>query len=439
MDLIDSSENQARNALIFCQSQKDGDYIADLLHKGGCNAKVTTDIRHARREAKKMKYDVIFSVVNSPDCYGMELLKWLQDTVYGVNRICITMKESTSLYNEVYKLGVNDCFYFHAIERDILAERMNSMFKSNDSFIFYGRRSPAFKECGERILAEGKSTRNLLIIGEHGSGKCSIARLIHSHGELRSGKFIVASCATFRNEEEAHERIVGSDNLKKNPMYRSQQGLLCQSNGGTLLVDHVEKLPYNLQEMFVDVIEEGKYYDMATKQYVQYTGRLIFTASNTLQEMVMEGKFSPRLYHTMRQSVMRVPSLYECADDIIPLAKAFITEICTERGILIPKLTKGAENALNKHLWTGNIRELYAVISNACSIFHGNTIGDLDLELLEPTESGYQHSDEFKLKKALRTTNGNVSAAARILKKDRTTVTRQMNKYNVKRKDFVKA
>lgn len=439
MDLIDSSETQARNALIFCQSRKDGDYIADLLHKDGCNSKVVTDIRNARAEAKKMEYDVIFSVVNSMDCLGMEFLKWLQNTVYGVNRVCITMNECTSLYNEIYKLGVNGCFYYHAIERDILAECMNAMFKGNDSFIWYERRSPAFRECGERILSEGKSTRNLLITGEHGSGKCSIARLIHSHGELRFGKFIVANCATFRDEEEAHDRIVGSANLKKNPMYRSQQGLLCQSNGGTLLVDHVEKLPYNLQEMFVAVIEEGKYYDMATKQYLVYTGRLIFTASDRLQEMVMDGKFSPRLYHTMRQSVMRVPSLYECSDDIIPLAKAFIVEICTERGIAIPELTKGAETALSKHLWTGNIRELYSVISNACSIFHGNTIGELDLDLLEPLENGYQHSDEFRLKRALRTTNGNVSAASRILKKDRTTVTRQMNKYKIKRKDFVKA
>lgn len=439
MDILDTSETQARDALIFCSSRKDGDYIADMLHKGGCKSKVVTDARNARKEAKTLKYDVIFSVVNGLNCYGMELLKWLQDTVYGINRVCITMKESTSLLNEVYKLGVNGCFYYHAIERDILAECMNSMFKSEDSFIWYERRSPAFKECGDRILAEGKSRRNLLITGEHGSGKCSIARLIHNHGELRNGKFIVADCSTFFNEREAHDRIVGSACLEKTAIYRSQQGLLCQSNGGTLLVDHVEKLPYNLQEMFVSVIEDGKYYDLATKQYLSYTGRLIFTAPDTLQEMVMDGTFSPRLYHAMRQSYMRVPSLCECSNDISPLAEAFIRDICTERNRPIPELTKGAQDALQKHLWTGNVRELYSVISNACAIFHGNTIGEHDLDLLEPIENGYQHSDEYKLKKALRSTNGNVSAAARLMRKDRTTVTRQMNKYNIRRKDFVKA
>lgn len=439
MDLFDSSETQARNALIFCQDRNDGEHIADLLHKGGCNSKVITDIRNAKSAVKKTTYDVIFSVVDGSDCYGMELLKWLQKTVYGVNRVCITKTECTNLYNEIHKLGVNNCFFYHAIERDILAECLNAMFNKEDSFIWYERRSPAFRECGQRILAEGKSTRNLLITGEHGSGKCSIARLIHSHGELCGGKFLVANCSTFRDEDDAHDRIVGCDNLKKNAMFRSQQGLLCQSNGGTLLIDHVEKLPYNLQEMFVAVIEDGKYYDMATKKYLHYNGRLIFTASDSLQELVMEGTFSPRLYHTMRQSVMRVPSLCECSDDIIPLAKAFINEICVERSIPIPELTKGAESALNRHVWSGNIRELYSTISNACSIFHGNTISELDLELLEPLGSGYQHSDEFRLKKALRSTNGNVSAASRLLKKDRTTITRQMNKYKIKRKDFVKA
>ncbi len=439
MDLLDSSETQARNALIFCQSRQNGDLIADLLHKDGCSSKVITDIRDARKEAKTLKYDVIFSVVNGMDCYGMELLKWLQDTIYGVNRVGITMKESICLSNEIFKLGVNNCFYFHAIERDILAECMNAMFKSEDSFIWYERRSPAFKECGQRILAEGKSTRNLLIIGEHGCGKCSIARLIHSHGELRAGKFVVADCASFKDENEAHDRIVGSETLQKSAQFRSQQGLLCQSNEGTLLVDHVEKLPYNLQEMFVTVIEDGKYYDMATKQYLKYNGRLIFTASVNLQERVMEGKFSSRLFHAMRQSVMRVPSLYECQNDIIPLANAFISEICTERNKSIPTLTKGAETLLNNHSWPGNIRELYSVISNACTIYHGNTIGVHDLELLDPSKHVYSHSAEYKLKKALRDTNGNVSAAARLLRKDRTTLTRQMTKYKLKRKDFVKA
>lgn len=285
---------------------------------------------------------------------------------------------------------------------------------------------------------EAKSRQNLLITGEHGSGKCSIARIIHNHGENR-GKFIVADCASFRDEQEAHDRIVGCKDLEKSAVYRSQQGLLCQSNGGTLLVDHVERLPYNLQEMFVTIIEDGKYYDMATKKYLRYDGRIIFTAAGNLEESVMNKTFSSRLYHAMRQSVMRVPSLPECFDDIVPLANAFTKDICQKRGLDIPELTKGAEAKLKKHVWTGNIRELYSVISNACNIFHGNTIGEIDLHLLEPLDVGYHHSEEYILKKALRDTNGNISAVGRLLRKDRTTVIRHMKKYSIKRKDFVKA
>lgn len=434
MEFNDPSGPQARNALVFSPNRMEGNEISDLLHKGGCNARVVTDIRNAKNAVQKEEYDVVFSVVAGFDSLGMEFLKWLQDTILGIRRVGITKLDNTDLTSDVYRLGVNHCFFFHSIQRDLLAECMESMFKDENSFIWYKRRSQAFKTCAERILTEGKSRRNLFIFGESGSGKCSIARLIHHHGIL-NGKFVVADCVHLSNDRHAYERIVGSKDLKKTAIFRSQQGLLCQSNGGTLLVDHVEKLPLHLQEIFVSVIEEHKYYDAVTGTMRPYTGRLIFTGP-CLDDLVREGTFSSRLYHTISQSVMRVPTLAECYEDILPLANAFLEEICKERNIEKPTFTKEAEEKLQRHVWSGNLRELYSAISSSCDIFHGKTIGASDLNLLEP--DGYIHSEKFILKKALTTTHGNISAAGRLMGKDRTTIARNMKKYGLKREDFIK-
>lgn len=440
MALFDSSEDpQARHALIFARSRDDGERMADLLSKGGCTSKIVNFISVAKKEAQTKEYDVIFSFVTGLSCDGMEYLKWLQNTIIDVRRVGIAMKQDVELTCEVFKLGVNACFYFHSIERDILAEHMDSMFSEEmDSQKWYERRSTAFKECGDRILAEAKSRLNLLIIGESGSGKCSIARIVHNHGESKHKSFVTANCVGFNDAKEAYDRIVGTRGLEKNAIYRSQLGLLAQSNGGTLLVDHVDKLPLDLQEMFVEIIESGTYFELSANKNLRYTGRMIFTASENLEEKVREGEFSARLYFAIRHNVMRVPSLAECHADIIPLAEAFITEFCLQRGLAIPSLTKGAEEKLVNHIWLGNIRELYSTISSAVTACRGTKIGIEHISLFEPYDGKYHHSEEYRLKKALKESRGNITQTGIIMGINRTTVNRKMKRYKLNRMDFVK-
>lgn len=366
-------------------------------------------------------------------------MRWLHDSVFGIRRVGVMIHDNISLANKVYKLGAMYCFYFHSIERDLLAENLEAIFRTEGEVKWFERRSPAFKACGERILMEAKSKGNLLITGEHGTGKCSISRLIHNHSEFRHGKFVIADCSSFKNEEEAYDRFRGAPVLRKSAIYRSQLGLLAQANEGTLMIDHIEKLPPVMHDMLVEIIEKRVYYDRRLKRDVPFTGRFIFTASENLKEMIQNGTFSKRLYFTVSRSVMRLPSLGECKDDIIPFAEEFVKEFCHRRGIaIIPKFTEGAKTKLIEHIWDGNIRELYSVISNSCTVFRGNTIGVGDIELLEPVDGGYRHSQVFLLKKALRTTRGNVSKAAGILGVDRTTATRWMKRHNLERKDFEK-
>ncbi len=410
--------------------------MADYLHKDGCTVKVENDIRVAKKLVVAKQYDAVFILIDSPDCYGMDFIRWMQEKVLGIKCVGILLHRDTPLHNEVYRLSGNNCFYFHSIARDMLAQDLDKIFNQDGKMRWYERRSPAFQDCAKRILQEANLHENLLIFGESGTGKCSIARLIHFHAEWHNEKFVVADCGSFLDLAEARDRIVGTPVVDKDKIAQNQQSLLAQSNGGTLLVDHVEKLPLEIQEIFVSVLDAGQYYDQRTKRYMPYRGRIIFSSSMNLVEMTMDGQFSERLYHFMSANVMRVPTLTECKADIIPLAESFIREICTNRGIPMLSLTKEAKTKLQTHIYTGNVRELYGVVSGACTSTHGNTIGANDLLFLTPVDSKYRHSREYTLKKNLRATHGNITLAAKKLGVDRTTVTRWMKDFGLKKEDF---
>lgn len=138
--------------------------------------------------------------------------------------------------------------------------------------------------------------------------------------------------------------------------------------------------------------------------------------------MVRDGDFSKALYHCLCANMLVVPTLSECQDDIIPLAEAFIKQLCASLGNSIPKLTAGACKKLLNHVWTGNVRELYSTISQACNTFKGNTIGKDDIILQDIHEEGPIHSRRYKLRKALEYTKGNKSKAADILGIHRCTI-----------------
>lgn len=116
---------------------------------------------------------------------------------------------------------------------------------------------------------------------------------------------------------------------------------------------------------------------------VKFSGRIIFSTNVDLAEKVRAGEFSEALYHCIHSNVLRVPPLSDCLDDVIPLAECFIKQYCAENGLSVPRLTKGAINKLNNHIWVSNVRELYSTIVRACSEYRGDTIGKDDITLYE--------------------------------------------------------
>lgn len=436
--MIDTSNDPPshRSLLIYDPRMKDGRKMETMLSQQGYDVKIATDIKVAKDFLRKDDCGYLISHVTSSDCDGMNLLKWVNETVIGLKKyglVAIDHRLCPELSRLVFKLGANDCFFFDSLTVDNLTVVLVEILKYAESIEWCDRRSDAFKECTRRMLIESNSHGSLLITGESGVGKSSIAQTIHAEGCRKNMPFVVADCSQYAGEHDAMKMLRGQDNNIKHPLYRNQQGLLSQSNGGTLFIRNIHKLPLVAQEVLADVIQRHVFIPHFMSKEINFTGRIIASTGENLEHLVSEGDFSEKLYHLITSSVLHVTTLAECQEDVIPLANTFIHYYCKRNDINVPKLTKGAMNKLENHIWGGNVRELFSTISRACSEFRGDTIGKDDIVLAEISPVKIHHSRAYEVKKALRRTKGNKAAAARQLGITRATLYIWMDEDGIER------
>lgn len=409
-----------RRLLIYSSRNEDGRMIETMVSSKGTTILRTDKLSEAKELIGRQQCDCVVSHVIGHDCEGMELLNWVNESIFDISCFGVVDTCNTELYNRVFRLGADGCFYFHSLNVDRLTIAIERVFKDSDN-PWIERRSAAFNFCSQRIIAESKSNSNLLLIGPHGVGKSAIARVIHDQSDRSDKPFVVAECAHYA-PEECLEIFVGSDSKSRNSILRNQQGLLAQAKGGTLYVHEVCQLPLQLQEILATAIQRRVYRPRMMNKEIPFTGRIILSTREDLGKMVHKGDFSKTLYDCICANSLVVPTLADCQEDIIPLAEAFIKQICTSLGLPIPRLTAGATKKLHNHIWMGNVRELFSTISQACNTFSGTTIGKDEIVLQELHHEGPVHSRKYKLRKALQQTKGNKAQAAKILGINRTTI-----------------
>lgn len=374
-----------KSVLIFCPSDHDdGVFVAnELRKKHGCAAYAQSDIKMAKEHFER-NCDGAIVIVSGINRQEKEFINWLEENGHGDDCIAITKNEAVGLAMEVFGLGFHCCFVNKGYSKFIMSECMDSMFGHDGSDLWYERRGTALKSCCERMLSEGKSQKNLLIKGDQGCGKRSAAHIIHKHGNLK-GKFVMADCSGFEEVEDCTGPAYLAGDLKRNNVYLSIQQMLEHSNGGTLLFSQVDLLSEPMQSFLAEALEGGKFFDVKSKKCRAYKGRLIFTTfDDRIEEKVMNGQFSDKLYRLMSESVMRLPSFSECKEDVVPLAEAFIEAICKDKGYAVPSLSQLAKDKLRRHIWIGNMSELYSSLSASCAFGRVKTIEADDIFLMEP-------------------------------------------------------
>lgn len=283
---------------------------------------------------------------------------------------------------------------------------------------------------------------SLLIHGETGTGKEHLAKAIHAASDRASGPFIALNCAAIPESLIESELFGHEPGAFTGASPRGRKGLFVAADGGTLFLDEIGDMPLALQARLLRVLAEREVTPVGRNRPVPVNIRVIAATHRDLTELVREGRFRGDLYYRLNAAVLTLPPLRQRAD--LGWLIDRLLAVRAPEGAGPRRISPEALGALLAHGWPGNVRELINCLDYASAVSSGGMIGtsDLpdtlavpaprhDLPVPDAFVAGEEDAMTGQLLGALRAWRWNVSAVARDLGVDRTTIHRRMRRLGI--------
>jgi DNA-binding NtrC family response regulator len=240
----------------------------------------------------------------------------------------------------------------------------------------------------EQVQRVAPQNTTVLLGGETGTGKTSLARVIHSLSPRRDKPFLVVNCGALSAnliESELFGHVKGAFTGAD----RDRSGKLAEVGDGTLLLDEIDALPLTLQAKLLRVLEERVFEPVGSNRTCTLQARLIVASNRNLDQEVAEGRFRSDLYYRLNVVSFTLLPLRQSRDLIAPLAERFLADFAASNGRPVRGISGETQRALQEYDWPGNIREIRNVVERAVALCAGSLveIGDLP-EAMRRSETG---------------------------------------------------
>lgn len=232
------------------------------------------------------------------------------------------------------------------------------------------------KEIIEVYKTIGKVSKNLipvLIVGERGTGKSSVAKSIHQFSDNKENPFITINCLSLGNEL-IERKLFGYEKGAFTGALFSQAGDLEKINDGTLYLGNIEALNLELQSKLLYYLQQGEYFPIGSAIPVKSSARILASSSDNLESLIIQGKFIDELYSKLRVLEIIIPPLRERKSDIPFIIDHYISQVNLELGTSVKGVSKPAIKKLLRYDWPGNVNELKTSIKSAVAISRGPSI-----------------------------------------------------------------
>jgi two-component system NtrC family response regulator len=290
------------------------------------------------------------------------------------------------------------------------------------------------------IRKTGPTNAPVLVLGESGTGKEMVAQALHRQSPKRNGPFVALNCSAIP-ENLLESELFGHERGAFTGAHTTRKGLVESAAGGTLFLDEIGDLPAPLQVKLLRFLQEKKFQRVGGRTEIASDARMIAATNANLQDAVATGAFREDLYFRLAVVVIKVPPLRERGDDVMLLAREFLRRYGSEQAKGRLGFAPDALQALSRHAWTGNVRELQNRVHRAVIMADGKRVTAEDLELRHlfdepapPTLRAVREQAERDLVVgALQRHQGKISAAAVELGISRPTLYELMEKLEIAR------
>ncbi len=286
---------------------------------------------------------------------------------------------------------------------------------------------------------------SVLLDGEMGTGKASLAAAIHALSPRKAGPYRSVNCST-RTPRTLERQLFGHADAHATPEHSgaAAQGILRTADGGTVLLDNVGDLPPDTQASLLRVLESGTVTPVDGGDPVPLDVRVVAATHRSFQVLVASGRFRADLMYRLRMVSLHLPPLRARHGDVPLLVDKFVAELNSRGGRVIERVSPGALERLERHNWPGNVRELRVALESAFATGDGPTLTSADLppDVSDRGDAGERlglpidtaaRSDQAdgtdeatRIRRALERASGDRSRAAALLGISRTTLWRRM-------------
>ena len=424
----------------------------------------TSKVEQAKLEFQHNSFDLILSDLRLPDGDGIIFLTWLRENNITTPFIIMTSYSDVQTAVLAMKLGAFD-YLQKPINPTVLQQKIElaitqqTVVKDEKPSVKKSLEKSANKvvkgssEVMQRLYSHinlvAPTKMSVLILGESGTGKEYIARMIHENSNRKSEPFVAVDCGSL-SMELAPSELFGHKKGSFTSAISDKTGVFVAANGGTVFLDEIGNLSYEVQKQLLRALQEQKIRPVGSASDIKVDVRIIAATNENLEKAIEEGRFRQDLYHRINEFSLTLPPLRERIDDLEEFAYHFINQANDELGKEVDTISEEALLILKQQSWHGNLRELRNVIRRSVLFAQDNVLrkenlpdfpkenkSQMTVKIEQPELENRDLSlnnranEKEQIIEALKQARGNKTVAAKLLQIDRKTLYNKMHLYGI--------
>lgn len=460
-----------------------GIMLKTWLGKKGFQVSSASSIARAQKHIEAESVDLILSDLRLPDKDGIDLLKWLGERGLPIPLIIMTGYADIQSAVQAMKLGACD-YVAKPVNPDELLKKMGEALnapataskqtlclpQTDNTFdlnrpsvspkhtVRFGEgenasrkgvqgasysadylegESDAAKQLYNYVKLVAPTTMSVLINGASGTGKEYVAHRIHQLSKRADQPFVAIDCGSIPKELAASE-FFGHVKGAFTGALTDKTGAFVAANGGTIFLDEIGNLSYEVQIQLLRALQERKIRPVGSNKEIIVDIRLVSATNENLEQAIEKGTFREDLYHRINEFTLRMPQLKDRREDILLFANFFLDQANRELDKRLIGFDEKACRALLEYQWPGNLRQMKNIVRRATLLAQGKliTMDELsELHAQAATPLGMplrsEEAEKQQIIEALKQTGYNKSRAAQLLGIDRKTLYNKLKLYGI--------